>query len=188
MFSDSMLEDILKLVKFNLDDEMFITDKEILLNMISKKASINERQEILTLLADKFNVTLFSQSDSSMIPKLVNKGYVNYSNDMPLIFANSKINLNISLRSIVRGIPLRALDVMGAGGFLLSNYQPELAEMFIDGEEMVMYYSREDLVQKVKYYLENDEERCRIAENGRKKIEREFDYGVAWKKIFDIVG
>ena len=57
---------------------------------------------------------------------------------MPLIFRESKINLNITLRSITSGMPLRALDIMGAGGFLLSNYQQELAENYIDGEELVL--------------------------------------------------
>ena len=38
------------------------------------------------------------------------------------MFANSKVNLNITLRNIKTGIPLRALDIMGAGGFLLTNY------------------------------------------------------------------
>ena len=41
------------------------------------------------------------------------------------------------------------MDILGAGGFLLSNYQPELAEYFEDGKEVVMYHSRADLVEKV---------------------------------------
>jgi hypothetical protein len=43
---------------------------------------------------------------------------------------------------------------MAAGGFLLSNYQPELAELFRDGEEVVMYTSMDDLKEKAGYYLE----------------------------------
>ena len=52
---------------------------------------------------------------------------------MPLVFQNSKINLNITLRSIKNGIPLRAIDIMGAGGFLLTNYQNDFGLHFTDG-------------------------------------------------------
>lgn len=57
------------------------------------------------------------------IKNIYNKGILDYYNNMPVVFCNSKINLNISLRTIRNGIPLRAMDIMGAGGFLISNYQ-----------------------------------------------------------------
>lgn len=114
-------------------------------------------------------------------------GYIDYYEDMSKMFNRSKINLNITLRSILSGISLRALDTMGAGGFLLSNYQPELAELFEDGKELVMYYSRQDLMDKAAYYLEHDEERELIARNGQKKIIEQYDYSLVWEKIFSIV-
>lgn len=52
-------------------------------------------------------------------------GAVDYYEVMPHVFKQSKINLNITLRSIQSGMPLRAWDIMGAGGFLLSNYQAD---------------------------------------------------------------
>ena len=76
---------------------------------------------------------------------------------------------------------------MGAGGFLLSNYQPELAEYFENGKEMVMYESQYDLLNKIDYYLSHEEEREEIARCGRIKIEKEFSYSKALPKIFDIV-
>ena len=39
-------------------------------------------------------------------------------------------------------------DVLGAGGFLLSNFQAETPRFFKDGEDMVSYYSLEDLVER----------------------------------------
>ena len=78
------------------------------------------------------------------------------------------------------------MDIMGAGGFLLSNYQPELAEYFVDGKEMVMYTGRQDLLDKVTYYLNNDEERISIAINGQKKIDKEYSYDIMLDKIFNI--
>ena len=76
---------------------------------------------------------------------------------------------------------------MGAGGFLLSNYQNELARYFEEGKEMVMYYDRQDLINKINYYLEHDEERIEIAKAGQKKILENFDYSMAWEEIFATV-
>lgn len=64
------------------------------------------------------------------------RGYIDYMKEMPVMFANSKVNLNITLRNIRTGIPLRALDIMGAGGFLLTNYCYELSEYMNDGDDL----------------------------------------------------
>lgn len=74
----------------------------------------------------------------------------------------------MTLRSIKSGIPQRAFDIMGCGGLLMSNYQPELAEYFIPGEDLVLYDSVDDLIQKIDYYLSHEEERLQIAKMAMK--------------------
>ena len=125
-----------------------------------------------------------SQSDTSELPRIRPHSYINYDTQMPDMFYQSKVNINITLRSIQSGISLRCMDILGAGGFLLSNYQPELAEYFEDGKEVVMYHSRADLVEKVQYYLEHDAERMQIAANGQKKVFEQFSYEKAWEQMF----
>ena len=120
---------------------------------------------------------MYTGSDLTKEPglKKANRGIVDYHKEMPYVFRNSKINLNISLRSIKTGIPLRALDIMGCGGFLLSNYQEELAEYFADGREVVLFYSLEDCIEKIGYYLEHETERAAIAEAGMRAVSERFD-------------
>lgn len=48
-------------------------------------------------------------------------------------------------------------------------------------------WHRNDLMSKIEYYLQNEDERMKIAENGQKKIIEQFDYSCAWKKIFGVV-
>ena len=103
------------------------------------------------------------------------------------IFRESKINLNITLRSIQSGIPLRALDIMGAGGFLISNYQPELAEQFEDGKELVLYGGLDELLDKVMYYLSHERERQEIAYSGFQKVHKSFSYETQVRKMMEIV-
>lgn len=135
-----------------------------------------ERMEVLNLLAayfekdKKLKLDLYTHEESLKIPNWNIHGPVDYYTQMPQIFAESKINLNITLRSIRTGIPLRALDIMAAGGFLLTNYQAEMAEYFVPGEDFDFYEDMNDLLYKVNYYLSNDEERMRIAASGQKKV------------------
>lgn len=86
------------------------------------------------------------------------------------MFRQSRINLNISRRGIKSGIPLRAFDIMGSRGFLLSNFQADFLDFFVPGEDFVYYESKEDFLEKVDYYLTHEDERQRIAENGYHKV------------------
>lgn len=65
---------------------------------------------------------------------------------------------------------------MACGGFLLTNYQDEIAEYFVNGEELVIYSDLDDMCEKIKYYLEHDEERERIAKAGQAKVRELFSY------------
>ena len=45
-----------------------------------------------------------------------------------------------------------------------------LEELFIDGEDIVLYNDMFDCIEKMNYYNENEEERERIAYNGMVKV------------------
>ena len=146
-----------------------------------------ERKHTLDAISRHFHVDLYTQSDSSMLPHVKNRGIADSERVMPKIFKCSKINLNITLRSIKSGVPQRALDIMGCGGFLMSNYQPELAEYFIPGEDLVLYDSVDDLIQKIDYYLSHEEERLQIAKNGYEKVKRYHTYDTRLTEILNTV-
>ncbi len=181
-------EDIIDRVRALIDKENlfpgseYIEDIEYIFNsfFLEKKVTVEERRRLLNRVADlKCDFRLYTASDLKNMPRLKNvcKGAVDYHKKMPFVFRNSRINLNITLRSIKSGIPLRALDIMGCGGFLLSNYQEELAEYFEEGKEVVMFYDLEDCIEKINYYLENEDERKKIADAGYKAVCERFDLG-----------
>ncbi|GAB6039378.1 hypothetical protein JCM17961_00510 [Endothiovibrio diazotrophicus] len=58
---------------------------------------------------------------------------------------------------------LRHFEVAGCGAFQLVNDNPELRELFVADEEMVFYRDRDELFERVDFYLKNDEARERIA-------------------------
>ena len=185
--TEKVFEEIRKYIIMNFDKSYLIDSRQLYLDMINVEVTHQERVALLNAASEYFDVTLFSGSDTELVPQVVCGGIVSYTTEMPWVFRESKINLNITLRSITSGIPLRALDVMGAGGFLLSNYQPELAEYFINGEELVMFESKEDMLNKIAYYLEHEDERKQIAYKGWLKVQKEFSYDVQLDKIFKIM-
>ena len=88
-------------------------------------------------------------------------------------------------RAIRSGVPLRVLEIMACRGFVLVNYQEDLAREFEDGKELVMYRSLDEMVEKVQYYLEHEEERARIARAGYEKVLREYNYAEKLRHILD---
>ena len=101
--------------------------------------------------------------------------------EMNWIFKNSQINLSFSgLSSIIkndnplslraRGMKLRPFEILGAGGFCLSEYSVSLSKSLVDGEDLVYYYSKDDLINKIKFYLDNPQEAKKIAKQGHEKV------------------
>lgn len=164
--------------------------------VINRKITALERSEILAMVGEKFPVNLFSgdqrfniSGEKSYEAQGVSlRGKVDYYNEMPYVFKCSDINLNITLRSIQRGIPLRAMDVLGCGGFLLTNYQEDMMQFFTPDEDFVFYESRQDLLDKIDYYLEHEDERRAIAERGHQKAKAGHSYEQRVQEILDIVG
>ncbi len=153
--------------------------------VFSRQVTALERQEILTMLGERHRVSLFTHDGSWQAPGVYNRGNVDYYTEMPAVFRSSKINLNITLRSIKTGIPLRALDIMGSGGFLLTNFQPELVNFFEPDVDFVFYNDYQDLLEKADYYLSHEKEREEIAANGFERVCREHTYEKRIKEMLD---
>lgn len=141
-----------------------------------RKITAIEREELLKAIGEKHEVRLYTKSRAFAPQGIKNMGQIDYYREMPLVFKTSDINLNITLRSIQRGIPLRCMDIMGCGGFLLTNYQDDLMKFFVPNEDFVYFESREDLLHKIDYYLEHKDERKRIAKSALEKMQAEHDY------------
>ncbi len=158
---------------------------------INRKITSEERMEYLKAIGERFgggyDIKLFTLDSGYKIPGVKNMGIAKYEEEMPLVFHDSKINLNISLRSIKTGIPLRCMDIMAAGGFLLSNYQADFFHDFVPGEDFDYYENKEDMLEKIEYYFSHDKERVEIAQNGRQKVIDYFSIEAVLGRIMDVV-
>lgn len=153
---------------------------------VSVKVAEQERLRALRMLSDSFNVDIYTGSDTSSMPNIHNRGFAKSLTEMPIIFNQSKINLNITAKSIRSGLSLRIFDVLGCGGFLITNYQTELPDVFDIGTDLVAYESMEHLKELYAYYLAHHEEREAIARNGYEKVKNMHTYDVRLLQMLEL--
>ena len=183
-----ILNDMISSLEYKTNSDGVETQAYIYANyFIARKIAELERKNLLTSISAQFDTKLYTPNSTPDMPNIKNMGPVDYYDTMPYIFKCSKINLNITLRGIRNGIPLRAMDIMGAGGFLLTNYQYDFLEYFIPGEDFNYYDSEEDLLSKSKYYLSHESERIQIIQNAHGKIKDFHTYEKRFQEIFNII-
>ena len=67
----------------------------------------------------------------------------------------------------------RCFEIPACGSLMMAPRTPELEGLFADGLEAVYWDSPNDLVAKIRYYLEHDEERTVIAAAGHARLLRD---------------
>lgn len=184
ILDDALLSQLQKHVVLSIDKGYSMTYQESFCdNFLRKNISSLERIEAINHLAERYQTVLYSNSYIEN-ENVIQRGRVNYRNQMPLVFMASALNLNLSIRSIRSGIPLRCMDIMGAGGVLFSNMQPELMEYFEEGIEWIGFSNMDELMDKAEFYLTQEDLRRQIAIRGYQKVKAEFTYQHALQKIF----
>lgn len=131
-----------------------------------------DRVSILNRLAQTVGIDFFTRSDTSVLNGVVCHGGVSSLVEMPKVFRESKINLNLTMRSIKTGLPQRIWDVMGCGGFLLTNYQAEIPEYLEIGKHLAAYENISEAEELITYFLCHEEERIEIAKSGFEEVRR----------------
>ncbi len=143
---------------------------------LGMQAAETERIRTLNKLAEHFTVDLYTRSDCAALKDVKVHGGIQTITEMPKVFHLSKINLNMTIKPIQTGLPLRIFDICGCGGFLMTNYQAELTDYFEIGTDIESYTSLDELVDKCAYYLAHDDERKQIAYNGYQKVKTLHNY------------
>lgn len=177
MLTPEIIGELRKVITGNMHENCnFSLEKYFGQVMLPHYITAMERQEILALISERYPCYLYTHKKTPALPHIINRGTAANRKESCYIFRCSKINLNITLRSIRTGIPLRAFEVMGSGGFLLTNYQEDFLEDFEPGVDFVYYDSYDDLLRKTEYYLSHEEERQQIAKNGYEKVKKYHTY------------
>lgn len=141
-----------------------------------KAASLRRIQMLNTLSkagrtwTPKTQVHLFTTDTARDCPLVQLHPPVDYFREMPFVFRRSAVNLNSTVPTIQTGIPLRIWDILGCGGFLLTDYQEELAGCFQAEKHLSVYEDAQELLEKAQFYLTHDTIRRQIAARSRKLV------------------
>ncbi|MGB8355036.1 MAG: glycosyltransferase [Chthoniobacteraceae bacterium] len=115
--------------------------------------------------------------------------------EMIAVFSRSKINLGFSsCGDTHRGterilqIRLRDFEVPMSGGFYLVEQMDELAEFFEIDREIVCYGSRDELVDKIRFYLKNETAREAIRRAGYERARRDHTWQRRFEAVFSQIG
>lgn len=85
----------------------------------------------------------------------------------------AKICVNTNVYPHARGINLKTFEIAAAGGFQLTDKLPDLSGSFVIGSELDTFVDESDFEKKVRYWLEHDEERQRVASAGQERCMRD---------------
>jgi spore maturation protein CgeB len=82
----------------------------------------------------------------------------------------------------------RNFEIPGNGGFLLTSHADNIEDYFVPGEEIALFSSREDLAERIRYFLAHPGERERIRVAGRTRALRDHTYERRFLDIFAAIG
>jgi hypothetical protein len=112
--------------------------------------------------------------------------------DIVEIINRSVINLGmggIGYTELLTNVKGRDFEIPGTGGGVyLTSFNPDLAQSFVVGGEILCYNNRDEMLELIRYYLAHPEEARAIAERGRERCLREHRWLHRYRKILKILG
>ena len=177
------------LTKLNYNN-IFVNEVSFIGNIPKK----SQRERYFNFLKENnINITIYGENKNTKKLTIKDKYYHYTKTKINLNFSGIKLNLNlledreilniepsIEKQKIVTG---RIFEVLSVGGFLLTEYSPTLEYFFEIGVDLVVFYNKKDLIEKIEYYLNNEAERAKIAKSGYKKFQDNYEYFV-WSPNF----
>jgi spore maturation protein CgeB len=91
------------------------------------------------------------------------------------LYAHSKINLNITSLQFDQAVVNRTIDVAYAGGFILTDWKPDLKKL-TQVSKQISYRTIQELNDKIAYYLKHEDERLEIANQLHQDVVKQCSY------------
>ncbi|HTY43796.1 MAG TPA: glycosyltransferase [Patescibacteria group bacterium] len=110
-----------------------------------------------------------------------------YNEDYPRVINQSKININFSKTLYKKGaegqLKGRSLEVPACNSFMLNEYTDRNVE-FLNKKKEINFRSKEELLEKIKYYLKHEKERERIAKDVYDYMTKHYAWDILFGNFF----
>lgn len=146
------------------------------ISFIGNMGRSSSRKNIFkTLLAVQGIKNNFIQTEQTeIVNKLSVEEYVK-------IYQTSKIGFNFCDHQMKS----RAYEIMHCGAALISDPHPVLDNFFVPMQDYIFFRGPEDLVHKLRYFLDHNDELDKIRINGYNKVKEKCNYKLFWSSILD---
>lgn len=134
-----------------------------------------ERRMIQPLIAGGRDLRVWGQwwddrSKPFHIPSAYCDGYLGYT-EAAEVYSSSAVVLGLHLDDTSKTqTSIRTFEVLGCGGFYLTQYTPAHEHLFKNGVHLVWSKSAEETLELVNYYLKNPAARERISTAGQAEV------------------
>ena len=101
---------------------------------------------------------------------------VNYYDELPQVYGATGINFNATSLQMKAAMNQRIFDAPAAGGFVLTDFREQLAELFGVGEEVACFREPGEIPELVRFYLKHPQVREKMAAKARQRVLAEHTY------------
>lgn len=117
--------------------------------------------------------------------------------DLVKMYSRSKINLGIEICGkpswwqkwgSLTQIKLRDFEVPMSGGLYLTQYQEELEKLYDVGKEIICYHNTDDLIEKIKFYLNHPADAENVRAAGNRRARRDHTWVKRFENVFKVMG
>jgi spore maturation protein CgeB len=108
-------------------------------------------------------------------PSAITHNAVDYRRELAAVYRSAAVNINVTSCQMRTAVNQRVFDVPLSNGFVLSDNQHDLSELFRP-DEIATYDSKESLVDKIRYFQKHESERSAISHKARTRILAEHTY------------
>ena len=162
----------------NLQNDVFFAMSHGVHRGVLKKGKFDEREIFLNKLVSKLPNIKFD------FYGVANKQPI-WADDFIVNISNSKIALNLSQGNSLKYYTSdRLSQLMGNGLLVMIDKKTQFGDFF-SKNEIVLYSDLNDLSKKINYFINNDNQRKKIAKNGRDKYFKYFNSKIIANFILD---
>jgi len=104
------------------------------------------------------------------------------------VATNSSLDRDITINRRIKQPKARAHEIALLNTFVLAEYVPGIEEFFEIGEEIDIFHNKNELLEKIKYYLEHGLKREQMANKGFDRALRDCDEVVVWENLLEEIG
>lgn len=168
-----------------------LTDKRqkilaALIKRFGKKLNIFSYEKHFLQSLDDMRDKHFLSEDELDIYKSAYKGFLKTESEIAEVYANTKVNINITLQG-KSGLNYRVFEVLASRGFLLTDDMEDIQRNFLVSKELEVYKDVDDLLDKTAFYLKNTDIAQRIAFIGYADVVKSHSYTARARRILEDV-